>query len=158
MKSAIRLFLLLLVGISAAASQSWGQNTGQPQGQDSGSYQGVSHPPVDDAITTATPQEAKPPAGHPMTQPMTQQVNGGQQQPVNTVYPGAPQQRVGTRLQRCRWGMRETARMMGWWEWLRTRRIRVWRCGRAMACDRQIRTETLCIPRRCGRGCWARER
>jgi hypothetical protein len=78
----------LLVGlmVAAATSQSWGQAAGQSsgQGQDQGSFQGVSHPPADDAITTSTPQEAKPPAGHPMTQPVTQ-----------PMVPLQSQQRVG---------------------------------------------------------------
>jgi len=98
MKSAIKgLGLLAGLMVAAMASQGWGQNPGQPQGQgqDSGSYQGVSHPPSDDTITTSTPQEAKPPAGHPMMQP-SQPTNGGQaQQPAYPAY-AAPQQRVGT--------------------------------------------------------------
>jgi hypothetical protein len=88
MRNAMRdLGLLVGVMLVAMASQSLGQAAGQGsgQGQDQGYYQGVSHPPADDAITTSTPPEAKPPAGHPMAQV--------QQQPA---YPGysAPQQRM----------------------------------------------------------------
>jgi hypothetical protein len=95
MRNATKVFLLILVGISATALQSWGQSTGQSSGQpqDQGAYQGVSHPPVDDAITTSTPPQAKPPAGHPLSQ-MTQPMNGAQaQRPAYPAYP-APQQMV----------------------------------------------------------------
>ena len=86
MKNAIKgLGLLTGLMVAAMAQQGWGQDQGQPQGQgkDSGSYQGVSHPPADDSITTSNPPEAKPPAGHPMVQPPSQ--------PVYPAYP-APQQ------------------------------------------------------------------
>jgi hypothetical protein len=89
MKSANRgLGLLTGLMLAAMASQGWGQASGQPQ--DQGSYQGVSHPPTDDAITTSNPQEAKPPAGHPMMQP-SQPINSTQGQ--QSAYP-APQQRL----------------------------------------------------------------
>jgi hypothetical protein len=94
MKIAIK-GLGLLAGLMMAAmgSQGWGQSSGQPQ--DQGSYQGVSHPPSDDSITTSNPPEAKPPAGHPMIQ-SSQPLNGGQgQQPAYPAY-AAPQQRVAT--------------------------------------------------------------
>jgi len=83
------------VMIAAAASQSWGQAAGQGSGQpqEQGGYQGVSHPPADDTITTSTPPQAKPPAGHPLIQ-TTQPMNGAQaQQPVYPAYP-APQQQI----------------------------------------------------------------
>jgi hypothetical protein len=93
MKSAIKgLGLLAGLMMAALAQQGWGQDQGQPQ--DQGSYQGVSHPPADDSITTSTPPEAKPPAGHPMVQPQSQPMNGGQGQ--QSAYPAysAPQQRL----------------------------------------------------------------
>jgi hypothetical protein len=77
-----RLGLLMAVLAAGAGLQSWGQATGQSsgQGQDQGagqnSYQGVSHPPADDTITTSAPPEAKPPTGKPLNQPM----NGVQSQ------------------------------------------------------------------------------
>jgi hypothetical protein len=94
MKIAIKgLGLLAGLMLAAMGSQGWGQSSGQPQ--DQGPYQGVSHPPSDDSITTSNPPEAKPPAGHPMTQ-SSQPMNGGQgQQPAYPAY-AAPQQRVGT--------------------------------------------------------------
>lgn len=81
MKNALNIFFLLLVGISAAALQCWSQDAGQ------GAYQGVSHPPADDTITTSAPQEAKPAAGQPMTQP----INGGQQQAYPAYAPSQQQ-------------------------------------------------------------------
>jgi hypothetical protein len=98
MKSAIKgLGLLTGMMVAAMSSQAWGQSSGQPQ--DSGSYQGVSHPPADDSITTSTPPEAKPPAGHPTMQP-SQPMNGGQGRatyPGNSSNTGAmPQQRLAT--------------------------------------------------------------
>ena len=87
-----RLGLLAGLMMAALAPQGWGQDQGQPQ--DQSSYQGVSHPPSDDSITTSNPPEAKPPAGHPMMQPQSQPMNGTQgQQPAYPAYP-APQQRV----------------------------------------------------------------
>jgi hypothetical protein len=84
--------LLAGVMIVAMASQNCCQAAGQASGQPQDSrayqksYEGVSHPPADDAITTSTPQDAKPAAGHPLTQSMN-----GSQQPAYPAY-GAPQQ------------------------------------------------------------------
>jgi len=93
-----RFRLLVGVMIAAAASQSWGQasgqSSGQPQNQDG--YQGVSHPPADDAITTSNPPLAKPPAGKPLNQ-TTQPMNGAQaQQPAYPAYPAPQQQMVNS--------------------------------------------------------------
>jgi len=92
MTNATKVFLLVLVGTSGAAQRSWGQATGQGSGQDQGAYQGVSHPPSDDTITTSIPQEAKPPAGHPMNQVQQRQ----QAYPAYPSSTGTAQQRVGT--------------------------------------------------------------
>jgi hypothetical protein len=85
MKNVTKGFGFLIVAlIVGAGSQSWGQ--------DQGAYQGVSHPPTDDTITTAQPPEAKPPAGQPMTQPMSQ----NQQRQAYPAYPQAQQRVVGS--------------------------------------------------------------
>lgn len=85
MKIATKVFVLLVGGMLAAALPCWGQ--------DQGAYQGVSHPPADDTITTSNPPVAKPPAGQPMAQP----INGVQQRPAYPAYApdnGMAQQRM----------------------------------------------------------------
>jgi len=92
-----RLGLLVALLVAGASSVGWSQANGQSSTQDRGGYQGVSHPPADDTITTSTPQEPKPPAGHPLNQG-TQPMNGmgGQGQPSG--YPAyvSPQRVVNS--------------------------------------------------------------
>jgi hypothetical protein len=63
-QSIARIRLSVLTLFIAAAAALGAQDAGQAGSQSP--YQGVSHPPSDDVITTSTIPEAKPPAGKPL--------------------------------------------------------------------------------------------
>ncbi len=66
MHRTIAVFALLAAATAALAAQQASPQDSQPS-----PYQGVSHPPADDAIVTTSNQTPKPPAGQPIAAPPT---------------------------------------------------------------------------------------
>lgn len=91
-------FVMAVAAAGLAPALSLGQSAPQGSNQDQGAYQGVSHPPAQDAIVTSPAPEAKPAAGTPLGQSLPAPAAGGamrQVSPMTSSAAAVDQQRTG---------------------------------------------------------------
>ncbi|MDR3773626.1 MAG: hypothetical protein P4L26_09785 [Terracidiphilus sp.] len=87
MHRTIAVFALLAAATAALAAQQT-----SPQDPQQTTYQGVSHPPADDAIVTTSDQTPKPPAGHPIAAPAPAQAAPVNESPADAAPASAQDQ------------------------------------------------------------------